>query len=89
MVERGITMDLILGNHDTYYKNTNDVNAPQLLLFQENNVNIISEPTTKEYDGFEISLVPWINPENFADTIDYLPELHCNMVYKMLKLKVH
>lgn len=72
MVERGITMDLILGNHDTYYKNTNDVNAPELLLFQENNVNIISEPTTKEYDGFEISLVPWINPENFADTIDYL-----------------
>ena len=43
MLERGITMDLILGNHDVYYKSTNSVNSPELLLFEEN-VNIIHEP---------------------------------------------
>ena len=51
MLERDITMDLILGNHDVYYKNTNEVNAPELLLFESDNINIISEPTVKEYDG--------------------------------------
>jgi len=71
MVERGITMDLILGNHDVYYKSTNSVNSPELLLFEEN-VNIIYDPIVKEYDGFNIALVPWINNENYADSVDFL-----------------
>ena len=80
LVERGIHMDLILGNHDTYYKNTNDVNSPELLLFNESNINVIQEPITKEYDGANIALVPWINPENYADSVDFLlnaPATHC------------
>jgi DNA repair exonuclease SbcCD nuclease subunit len=72
MTERGITMDLILGNHDTYYKNTNEVNSPELLLYKEENVNVIQECEVKEYDGFNIALVPWINPENYADAVDFL-----------------
>ena len=71
MLERGITMDLILGNHDVYYKSTNTVNSPELLLF-EDSVNIIQEPIVKEYDGFNIALVPWINNENYADSVDFL-----------------
>ena len=72
LIEKGISMDLIIGNHDTYYKSTNDVNAPQLLLFNEANINVITEPEVKEYDGFNIAMVPWINPENYADTVDFL-----------------
>ena len=72
MLERDIKMDLILGNHDVYYKNTNEVNAPELLLFESDNINIISEPTVKEYDGIPLALVPWINNENYADSIDFL-----------------
>jgi hypothetical protein len=72
MIERGITMDLILGNHDVFYRNTNEVNAPELLLLSHENIKVISEPVTKEFDGFDIALVPWINPENYADNIDFL-----------------
>tara|TARA_B100000900_G_scaffold313958_1_gene272797 strand:+ start:348 stop:1415 length:1068 start_codon:yes stop_codon:yes gene_type:complete len=72
LLERNITMDLIIGNHDVYYKNTNDVNAPELLLFESDNINIIQEPTTKEFDGVNIALVPWINPENYADSVEFL-----------------
>ena len=80
MNERGITMDLILGNHDTYYKNTNEVNAPELLLYNQPNVNVIVEHEVKEYDGFNIALSPWINPENYADAVG---------VWVTLNLKVH
>ena len=72
MNERGITMDLIIGNHDTYYKNTNDVNSPQLLLYNQPNVNVITEHEVKEYDGFRIAMSPWINPENYADAVEFL-----------------
>ena len=72
MLERGITMDLILGNHDVYYKNTNDINAPELLLFESDNINIIYQPEVREYDGVNVALVPWINPENYADSVEFL-----------------
>ena len=72
LLERDITMDLIIGNHDVYYKNTNDVNAPELLLFESDNINIIQEPMVKEFDGVNIALVPWINPENYADSVEFL-----------------
>ena len=32
LADRGISVHMLAGNHDTYYKNTNDVNSPDLLL---------------------------------------------------------
>ena len=72
MLERNIQMDLVIGNHDTYYKNTNDVNAPELLLFNHKNINVYAEPIVKEYDGYKLALVPWINPDNYADSVEFL-----------------
>jgi hypothetical protein len=70
--ERGIKMDLILGNHDTYYKNTNDVNSPELLLYNQPNITVYADPIVKEYDDFPIALVPWINNDNYADMVDFM-----------------
>ena len=72
LMERNLSMDLVIGNHDTYYKNTNEVNAPQLLLFNEANINVITEPVVNEYDGYKLALVPWINPDNYADSVEFL-----------------
>ena len=72
MLENDIKMDLIIGNHDTYYKNTNDVNSPELLLFEHDNINVITEPMVKDYGGLDIALSPWINSENYADSVEFL-----------------
>ena len=56
----------------------NSVNS-QLLLFEEN-VNIIHEPVVKEYDGFNIALVPWINQENYADSVDFPVQMLVSVV---------
>ena len=62
---RGIHMDIIPGNHDCYYKNTNNLNAlKELLGHYMNEVNIIEEPTVMNYDGLNFALIPWINNEN-------------------------
>jgi len=62
---------LIIGNHDTYYKNTNDVNSPALLLYDQKGVNVIEEPKVMNYDGLDVAMVPWINNENYADAIEF------------------
>ena len=40
--ERGIDMHLMVGNHDAYYKNTNSINAVDLLLREYSNVTVYS-----------------------------------------------
>ena len=71
MIERGITMDLIVGNHDIYFKSTNELNSPEFLL-KSDNINVYTDPITKEYDGLEIALLPWINSENEEEVEEFL-----------------
>ena len=55
---------MILGNHDTYYKNTNRINSPELLLEEYDNITIYSEPTTLKFGSREFLMLPWINSGN-------------------------
>lgn len=68
--ERGIRVHMLAGNHDTYYKNTNDVNSPDLLLREYNNIDVIDSPETIVIDGTSICMMPWICPENYQASLD-------------------
>ena len=71
--KRGMSMDIIPGNHDTFYKNTNDLNSlKELLGHFMNEINIIMEPTVMDYDGLKIALVPWICPDNYDKSMDFI-----------------
>ena len=70
--ERGIRVHMLAGNHDTYYKNTNEVNSPELLLTEYNNIDVISKPETIIIDGTPICMMPWICPDNYQDSIDQI-----------------
>ena len=67
--ERGIQTHMLVGNHDTYYKNTNDVNSPELLL-ADYNIDIIEEPKTIDINGFEVCMLPWICPDNYDQSMN-------------------
>ncbi|MBU88815.1 MAG: recombinase [Euryarchaeota archaeon] len=60
---------MIIGNHDCYYKNTNNVNSPELLLQTYNNIKTYSEVSEITLDKLKILIIPWINAENFEDTV--------------------
>jgi DNA repair exonuclease SbcCD nuclease subunit len=60
---------MIIGNHDTYYKNTNSVNSPGLLLQTYSNIKTYSDPTEVNIGGLKILFLPWINQENEAKTL--------------------
>ncbi len=63
--ERGITVHSVVGNHTTYFKNTNDINTMDLLLKEYTNYNVYThEPVTVRLGSCDVMLSPWICPSN-------------------------
>ena len=63
---------MILGNHCTYYTNTNRINSPELLLDSYDNITIYSEPTELELGGRTFLMMPWINQENREQAVELI-----------------
>ncbi len=70
LADAGIVVHMLAGNHDTYFKNTNDVNSPDLLLKEYGNINVIDHPTTITVDGTDICMMPWICPDNYDESLN-------------------
>ena len=66
--DMGIETHIIIGNHDTYYKNTNEVNALQNLNITDNSI-VYTHSTDVELDGLKLLFIPWICDDNHAETI--------------------
>ena len=58
--ERGVHLTMLVGNHDIYYKNTLRINAPDLLLGEYSNIDIIDDPQQRRIGDTDILLLPWI-----------------------------
>ena len=58
---------MLLGNHCTYYKNTNRINSPELLLENYQNIKVYSEPKEILMGKKVFLMLPWINKENQED----------------------
>ena len=84
-----ITLDIIAGNHDVYYKNTNEVNAlKELIDGRYYNINIYTEATTvTQEDGTPILYVPWINDQNRAATLKEIHDTKSQIVLGHLELE--
>jgi DNA repair exonuclease SbcCD nuclease subunit len=74
LAKRNIQVHMLAGNHDTYFKNTNDVNSVDLLLREYDNVNVIDTPQTIHLNygdvGSDVCMIPWICPENYQQCLD-------------------
>ena len=77
LAKRNIKVHMLAGNHDTYFKNTNEVNSVRLLLQEYINIQVIDNPTTihiTDNDGIDypICMMPWICPENYEESLDVM-----------------
>jgi len=68
---------MIVGNHDTYFKNTNEVNSPGLLLSDYNNISVYNQPTEVNIGGLDILFLPWINADNEKVSIETIKKTNC------------
>ena len=72
--ELGVTMHMLVGNHDIYYKNTLRINAPSELLGEYDNIRVYTEPSVVEFDSCDILLLPWICDGNREGSIRAISE---------------
>jgi len=83
----GMKMDIIPGNHDTFYKNTNDLNSlKECLGHYMNEIHIIMEPKVLEYGSLKIALLPWINSENYEESISFVENCKADWLCGHLEL---
>ena len=88
MREMGITMDIIPGNHDVYFKNTNELcSLKELLGYFTSNVNIIMKPTVLDYDGLKVGVLPWINSANYEEYTKWAMTCNASILGAHLELK--
>ena len=86
-VDMGVTLHMLVGNHDTFYKNTNDVNSlSELVEGRYPSIFVYPEPTTVEFDGTPLCFIPWICADNYADTMNHIKQTKAQVAFGHLEI---
>ena len=86
LAKRGVHQHAIIGNHDTYFKNTNDVNSPDLLLNDYTNITTYSSPEVINVGGLDIAILPWICTENYQESMEFIQNAKAEVLMGHLEL---
>lgn len=86
MLHLGIKLDVIVGNHDVFYKNTNDINSPGLLLQQYSNISAYDRPVELTYAGLDILMLPWICADNYEESMAIIKDTSATVCLGHLEL---
>ena len=79
LAKRNVKVHMLAGNHDTYFKNTNNVNSVDLLLKEYTNIHVIDSPITIQVDGISICMMPWICPDNHDESMSVLNDTEADI----------
>ena len=85
-----IDTHIIIGNHDTYFKNTNEVNAIDNLYTSFDGINepfIYTRPKVVDFDGTPILLMPWICDDTREESINMLNTAKADLCFGHLEIK--
>jgi DNA repair exonuclease SbcCD nuclease subunit len=81
LIDNNIKTYITIGNHDTYYKNTNSLNSINELFFNESDViNIVETPTVIDYDGLCVGIVPWVTRDNESECLNFIRKCKCPII---------
>lgn len=87
ILKRNIRLDIMLGNHDTFYKNTNDINAIDSLgLELHSNIKCWAEADTVDVKGTPILYIPWICKDNQERTFNKINSTNAQIALGHLEL---
>ena len=78
---------MLVGNHDCYFKDSNHVNSPELLLQDYSNIKTYSSPTNTKIGGIDITLIPWICSDNYDETLKVIQKSNAKIAMGHLELR--
>lgn len=79
--EMGAHMEIIAGNHDVFFKDTNAINSLTLIAQQHDNITVHDiHPVVKTYGTINIGLVPWISKDNEEECLNFLKKTHADVI---------
>jgi DNA repair exonuclease SbcCD nuclease subunit len=85
--KRQIDLYIIPGNHDVYYKNTNEVNALKELIEDKYQfIHVMQKPETIEFDGTDILMLPWICEDNYEECMNAIRTTSATVLMGHLEL---
>lgn len=88
MAKRNINYHGLVGNHTTYYTNTNDVNSLDLLLKEYPTFKIYNhKPEELVLGSTKFLMVPWINKENYEDCMNAIENTDAHVLMGHLEVK--
>jgi len=80
IAKRGIDYHALVGNHTTYYTNTNEVNSMNLLLREYDKFHIYEDKCEElQLGSTKFLMVPWINNSNYKDMLAAIRESSADM----------
>ena len=77
---------MVVGNHDIFFRNSNKINSPQLLLKDYTNIQTYSSPTEIKVDNLNVLLLPWICTENEEESLKAIKNTKCKVAMGHLEL---
>ena len=86
----GVDTHIIIGNHDTFYKNTNKVNSVSELFStyeRECEPWMYDSPREVEFDGCKILMMPWICEENYDECLAAINKAKAQILMGHLSVK--
>ena len=76
----------LVGNHDSFYKNTLEINSMNLLAEHYENIRIYESPEIATFDGLDIVMLPWICTDNQEQIFELCKNTSAQILFGHLEL---
>lgn len=82
-----IQVKAILGNHDVFYRNTNDVNSMDIIESSYDNVHVVDEYEEFTFGSKTFGLMSWVNNENLERNLKRIQDANANYLLGHFEIK--
>jgi DNA repair exonuclease SbcCD nuclease subunit len=88
LAKRNIEYHALVGNHTTYYTNTNDINSMDLLLREYDNFTLYeNEAVELQMGSTKFLMTPWINRNNIESVLATIESTDAQVLMGHLEVK--